>query len=415
MERQQKIKFLALIILSGFIVSISYHYFQGVFLGRGYPYNTFLFRPQDRFNDFFNGLNHVRKLDPYHSRSIAISAHLPFGQLIQYPFCLIPEVPAFLLFIYSFTCLLFYFCWRNLYNGKPLVTLAYTSIFTLLTYPFLLEIDRGHFEAVPFILTYFGIRAFAKNKYALSAVLLSIAVAGKPYLIVFLLLFLHARRYLAAFTICCAAVALNVLSLFCLKGAPMENLLICMRNNAMHNRIYAIIGHEGLYFGHSLFGLIKLILMPLAHYDPLRLAPMVEQAGKYYFLAAIFAGAAVSLYVLFIKQELWKQVAALFCMIMLLPPISPDMRLIYMYIPVLLFINSEKPGRRDAWYCVLFALIFIPKGYLHYQSNPEITSATSLSPIILLSLLCLIMYEGLISQRSWRKGNNDPDKNGLCL
>ncbi len=52
----KKIDLLCLIIVIGFFSAVAFHYYMGSYLGRSYPYNTFLFSPNDHFNDFFNVL-----------------------------------------------------------------------------------------------------------------------------------------------------------------------------------------------------------------------------------------------------------------------------------------------------------------------------------------------------------------------
>ena len=51
MSKKRKIELVMLIIFLGTTISIIYHYFMGL-KGYGYPYNTFLFRPDDRLMDF---------------------------------------------------------------------------------------------------------------------------------------------------------------------------------------------------------------------------------------------------------------------------------------------------------------------------------------------------------------------------
>ena len=55
MDREKRIKLIGAIVLIGFWVAIVYHYELGVVGGIGYPFNTFLFRPEFsvwRFSEF---------------------------------------------------------------------------------------------------------------------------------------------------------------------------------------------------------------------------------------------------------------------------------------------------------------------------------------------------------------------------
>ena len=55
--KKNKVNFIAIIMLLGSIIAVFYYYVQGVYLGHGYPDNTCLFIPIDKFNDFFHPYN----------------------------------------------------------------------------------------------------------------------------------------------------------------------------------------------------------------------------------------------------------------------------------------------------------------------------------------------------------------------
>ena len=82
MNKQAKIPVLSLIVIVGFAVSVGYHYVQGVYLGRPYPQNTFLFDPAERFGDFSDVLRDGHTLNPYLQFS---SAQYPFLALLGSP------------------------------------------------------------------------------------------------------------------------------------------------------------------------------------------------------------------------------------------------------------------------------------------------------------------------------------------
>ncbi len=63
MERSEKIHLARLIVLAGFIFSVTFHYFEGGYGNAPYPLNTFLFTPSARFNDFI--FPYTIASDPY--------------------------------------------------------------------------------------------------------------------------------------------------------------------------------------------------------------------------------------------------------------------------------------------------------------------------------------------------------------
>jgi hypothetical protein len=78
---------------------------------------------------------------------------------------------------------------------------------------------------------------------------------------------------------------------------------------------------------------------------------------------AFFLGILVVLYVIFIEKEEWKRFAILIFAMLLLPPISADYKLLYIFIPLYIFINNKKPSKTEIIYLLMFCLLLIPKDY----------------------------------------------------
>ena len=58
MTQRRKVIFIAIFLGVGFWASVAYHFFAAYVLKLNYyPYNTFLFRPKDRFGDFLDNFN----------------------------------------------------------------------------------------------------------------------------------------------------------------------------------------------------------------------------------------------------------------------------------------------------------------------------------------------------------------------
>lgn len=132
MEKEKKIEVLILVIVVGFALAVGFHYFQGFYLGKPYPQNTFLFRPDDKFNDFFNPVRGSEDLDPFRPDKITyMGGYPPFGYLLAYLFSLIvPRTLSWFIFILSFF-LAFFFLLRYFLFGRK-NSLVCTSIFRCL-------------------------------------------------------------------------------------------------------------------------------------------------------------------------------------------------------------------------------------------------------------------------------------------
>ena len=80
---------LAFIVMLGFVLSVFKHYILGAYAHLSYPYNTFLFTPDDRFNDFFNMLRACKDNNPYLTSYWLKSVYFPAANTFFYVFGLI--------------------------------------------------------------------------------------------------------------------------------------------------------------------------------------------------------------------------------------------------------------------------------------------------------------------------------------
>jgi hypothetical protein len=73
------LRFFAMFILAGFALAACYHTAMRHFLNRGFPWNTYLFDPSDRFNDWHNPVRDARSMDPYYKYRTA--NYFPFAYM----------------------------------------------------------------------------------------------------------------------------------------------------------------------------------------------------------------------------------------------------------------------------------------------------------------------------------------------
>jgi hypothetical protein len=111
---------------------------------------------------------------------------------------------------------------------------------------------------------------------------------------------------------------------------------------------------------------------------------------------------AVVLYVILMEKEEWKKVALLIFSMLLLPTISADYKLLYVFIPLFLFINKEHQSNLDILYLLLFGLLLIPKDYyffinIHSDANGrhDISIAVVINILTMLIMSILIMVNGI--------------------
>jgi hypothetical protein len=398
LTRKKKIVTVSFIVMAGFVFAVFYGYIIGVYYGFSYyPQSTFLFRPYDKFMDFYNGLSYAA--DGYGRGMVGMSA---VGYFIFSFFSLVSlhnYFFAFLLYSFIFLGFLFFYNYRNMYSSldnsaKKPEMFYLVFILSLLTYPVLIMLDRGNFEGYGFIFLSIFILLHYSGKSWLSTVFLALAVVLKIYPAIFLLIFIADRKYKQAiFTL---ALAL-IMSGFIFDGNQLSYNISqfltfigsATSSQNSYNQIY-IFGDEGASFCSSLFGGFKGLIYML---QPSHANHLLRSLFEYYPLVSAVFGGVIGLYIVLVEKESWKKVAlAVFGMI-LLPFITADYRLIEIYIPLWLFINSGKKSIFDGIYTLLFALLLIPKNY--FLIKGEMSISVVLNPLILCIFTLLIIIDGL--------------------
>ncbi len=412
LNRENKIAILGLLVLSGFALSVFFHYTLGVYRALGYPYNTFLYTPSLHFSDFYDVLRDGHDLNPYMEFN---SAQYPFLIVIGYLFSLVSgkrlEVIVYLCLISGVYLLL---SWKFLRYKPWFQGLVIFIAITLLNYPFLIAIDRGNFEGLVFIFNLAFSYFFLNKRYVLAGTFLALAVSLKAYPAVLLLLFLSEKRYREFFISAAIAAGVTLTSLLLFKGGflPNINFLLHFGNisaNSLFSR-FTSIADNMVQRGVSLLSFFKIVYYQTGWLPSF----VVSNFSLDYLVLAIILAVPLCLYVIFIEKVLWRKTALLIFAMLLLPQISADYKLLHLLIPIYLLINSEENYRYDALVVVLFGLLLIPKDY-YLLSNvvsdetPPLHSISVSMVINILIMLVLWTYFMTSGTIAWIKRRRKPE------
>jgi len=419
MEKQSKIEIIKTIIIIGFTLSVFFHYILNNYMGLSvYPYGTFLFDPADRFNDFFS----MAKLgfNPYLIGAPSVYGPLTF--ILLGFLCVLPHNVAFVLVVVSFIIFFLIYIYKNLGIKNKLQGVTLAFVFSFMTYPFLFILDRGNLDMWVFVCLALFVYFYHRQKDFFAAIFLAFAIALKIYPIVFVVLFLIDKKYRGFFWCLLMTVGVVFFSVLFIQGGMVGFLSgIAGGFLGFHSR-YVVSGYYALYHGiqHGLgfFGIIKIILSlgffrAISHYLPSAVVMNSDPSFSHYreliftrFEAFVFLGASIfysllalgSTILLFFfinKKEkvFWKKIALLVFAILILPQVSYDYKLIFIFIPLVLFINSGEATKYDGIYSVLFGLLLIPKDY--YIIIEDVSIAVVLNPLIMLVMAALIVRSTL--------------------
>ncbi len=382
MNKENKIKLLAFVVLAGFSLSVAMSYIMGAYLNAPHPYDTFLVIPSAKFNDFFETVHYSSNLNPYLFRDPypAIN-YFPFDYVIGFVFSIFSPGIAFTLFLILSATSFLYFNITFFRTSDKTADFLTIFILTFLSYPLLLAIDRGNFEIILFLFLGFFLIFYIKDKWYLCAVFLGAAIAMKAFPVLLLILFIYTKKYKEAAFCITVAFLLNFIPLLFFQGGPFDNFKRMYINMRLYMDTYAV-GDEGLDYGCSLFGMIKAFLYQF------NITSDIKLALKLYNYFALIAGVLIIGYLIVVKMPLWKKAAVIVILMLLLTPVSASYKLLSIFIPIYLFVREQESNKGDTIFIIIFSLLLIPKNIRFIHS---LYGGVIIDPILMLGLLVLLL------------------------
>ncbi len=406
---EAKLKNIISIILWGFIIAVVYHFFiQGFLLHKEYPHNTFLFLSQDRFNDFYNMLPICRKLNPYFETvHFFTSNYFPLLNVLFWMFSLFNKDFAFFLFLVCFVIVAWKLCSNFLINKFKNKIELHKTVFILLflNYGFLFALDRGNSELYLFLFVGLFLYAYNNKKYHLAALYLAIASAFKLYPLLFILLFISEKKYKElAYTIF-YFILFTCISLLLFKQGFELNLIHVLNGFELKNSQLSNLPLENNnYFiqGSSLFNAFKILLI--------KCRINIKDIYSTYINITIIITLIASIYIIFIEQKLWVKATIITLLVILLPHISGDYKLILLIPCILLYLiedNVQSVSRINyKLISVLLGILIIPKSYIYFDklisissNKPDIPISNIINPLIMLYLIYILIKHGIKIQK----------------
>jgi hypothetical protein len=393
------------VILFGFTAAVIFHYILSAYRHFGYPFDTFLFVPADRFNDFFHMYRVNTDLNPYFGDYPIKSNYYPFANIVFYAFSFLPPYPSLFAFTGLFVLPLVIFSFRSIDGENRTRRLTNTFIFSLLSYPVLYTVDRGNLEGLLCIMLLLFVYFLRKQKITVGCVFLSLAIALKGYPALFLVLLLSERRYKETAATAMTALAVSAVSLLMLEGGFLDNLRFILHGFELGN-VQAFASNNYVFAGVSLFSLAKLFFVKAGSINNLDMQVFMN----IYIWVVTALAVALSAYVMFIEKQMWKKTTLLVGAILLFPHVSFDYKLILLTIPVFLFLNSDDDSQLAFLGSLGFGLLLVPKSYYFFSgvaSNTVFLSVSALlNPAIMVAIMSAIIVEGMSLRARIRRKSN---------
>lgn len=342
------------------VLGIMIFFIQGI-ITRGYSFYNFFSRDiSNYFMDFYNTLATLI-IGPYDNGSIypplpllmykILLRFIPYDIVEKGSFAIRATQTGQIVFLaYTLITLMVFFALIiEAKKGTRLEKYIFILV-TLFSAPFLFQFERANiiFVALLFSMTFIFFKD-SKNHIIREFALVSLAVSSaiKIYPVLFGLLLIKDRRYKDFFKICIYGLALFILPFFFISG-------INQLHNLINNFSYAsrATTEWGLGYAVNTQNLVRIIAAFFGDFSHGSIL-----LGRILSIIIFVLGIVGAIFI----RSKWKTITLLTLLMILVPPISYEYTLVFMIIPLILFLDSkEKKNRFDYIYLICFVLIFIP-------------------------------------------------------
>lgn len=398
MEKSQKVLILSSIVLVGFVVAVVFHYALGYYLKFNYPFNTFLFKPEQFFNDFTALVPKLKGFAPY-TPPADWQNYFPLAYLVLMPFLYLKNmIFAYIVFLSIFFG--FFGYWNKKFlDSENLTKIENFQIFfimTFLSYPFLLLVDRGNFDMIIFIFFTLFVFSFQEKKYQKAAMLLGIINAMKPFSVLFLIMFLFEKKYKEFFLSIGTSVLLILGGFLIFKGSIFNQISVMLQSIIWMEKMYILQNNFNLHLPmtSSLFGSLKEMFFQYPMLIPNNIISNQTLLNIYKPLSLFLT--ILTAFFTWREKVFWKKISLLVFYMLVVPHFVVDYKLIFLFVPIWLFIKAEEKTKFDLIYTILFGLLLIPKKFIVLflpHGIQFIAFSTLFNPFIMLLLMLLIVYE----------------------
>jgi Glycosyltransferase family 87 len=398
------------IVTGGIICATVYHGIQACVFGRGYPYSTFLFRPDVRFTDFTDTLEPAKAFDPYsHGAN-----YFPLTYVLLYPISLVPwQWSMVVLFGLSLTTI---FIWirRELLEAVPespwLATLTATVLLGI-SYPSLLCLERGNIEYLLLALVVGFLAAYHRGRHCLAITCLVPAICVKLYPAALLALYLRPRRWRYIAVAGGVSFMLSLASLASFKHSIREDYALFQEGMLNYRNTY-LIGDYAMSGSASAWGLCKVIdrnielfraardHRPPAINRPQKSLRVLRMLNCFNGIALILC-IAVAAYVALVERDPHRQITLLLLFMTMSSPGGTDYRLLYVIVAVVSLLAAASRRPRDFLILILLSIVLIPNKYVYLPGIMSDSCCEDVSLQILINPLVLLFAFGLLCADGW--------------
>jgi hypothetical protein len=403
---------LAIMVIGGLLLALAWHGLLASW-GLGFPWNTFLFLPSDRFADWQHTYASACTDNPYFAGRRALSTYFPVAYALLRPLCGLSDAWS----VWAFQCISLCLLGAGValwgrgavlptsgQAGVVPATRAWLLAALVLSYPWIFALDRGNLDAWIASLCLIHVALLQTRLQAWGHAALALAIAMKGYPAALLLLSLANRRYREAIWCAMAAVVASVLLLLLAWDGAAYNLSGLVLNLRGYFQLY-VLGDRSLFASSDPYNAARWVLLTAA--DVLRsLGLDVPSAqalllhshwllGAYSLLALAFALVSTA-FVVAVPAAHWRKISAACLLAVLYPNVAGDYKLNMLAPATLALVTAGGHGQRERRAFWLLAMLMVPKSLFF-------VAAGGVSMLLNAVLLVLLTTTVLADPPAWRR------------
>ena len=379
-----------------------------------YPYNTFLFRPGDRFGDTYKHICFFcSSLNPYHGFLPQDRIYNPVVYLSGI-FCNLNHyIPALTFFTsYILIGLLFFLTFNRTWNfvsfkklgnhyslniktGKSFLVSIFFVFLIWTSYPSLITIDRMNYDMYGFLFLFLYI--LVRNDFRFIFFGLFLALKINYLFFILLPLLTHESKFKILGSIM-FALSINFLSAFFFHAELIDTFSSFLRNIQLYNDYYSKIKYGS--FTSSIWNIISLPYGYCLQYKG-ECLNVLDFISKFYLVIFSLFG-LIPLSYLFIKRKIIaSEYKLLFLVVffLLFSKTTPAYREIFILAPLVLIAAKNFLKSIDKTLLILIIVFIFPKNISMHLFLPVLPPELHIAFIIDPIILCII-YSLLILKRN---------------
>jgi hypothetical protein len=385
-----RISSLALVLCSGWLIAIAFHHIVGTVFGAGYPLNTFLFTPTDRYGDLIKSWQQAHEGDPYHAQSTAVATYFP---LVYSIFWLIRGLSREAVILLYLLCNFAGVAWiairwlrtqRPNWEGEPRwrVIVLFTLLLAFTSYPFVFALDRGNLDPLITVMLVAALAQAKRDRWLTAAAFVATAAATKGFPLAAMLLLLKRQRWTAlAFGLVVFAAFIVLPSM--MLGPDFSSTIEGWQAGMSRFHQMYVLGVASAHFSADWLNAWRI----WAYATHGSFSP--ESAAFFVNTVAFLWAVALGLHVLLFARQTWRELLGIVLIMMVFPNVISDYKLV-LIIPVIFAwcTSGEEQSWRDGLFLVSAGLLLVPK---HYATLFADASISCLVSPVLISLLTVVL------------------------